>query len=134
MPPSPDLLRQLAREQAEIQSWRSRYESEGMVSSDDADELRRKQIAQIAELQNDLDSATARLANLEKTRARLAMESDGARSEADILGQQAGQLEKKQRAFDKIVEEWRHKADDLQNELDAAQREARNQSMVTTNC
>lgn len=28
------------------------------------------------------------------------------------------------------MEEWRHKADDLQNELDAAQREARNQSMV----
>ena len=28
-----------------------------------------------------------------------------------------------------IVEEWRHKADDLQSELDAAQRDARNQSM-----
>ncbi|KAI6239365.1 CRE-MYO-2 protein [Aphelenchoides fujianensis] len=124
-----DLIRQLSREQAEIQQWRSRYESEGMVSADDADELRRKQIAQIAELQNDLDSATARLNNLEKTKARLANEADAARTEADILGQQAAQFEKKQRAFDKIVEEWRHKGDDLQNELDAAQREARNQSM-----
>ena len=58
------MLRQLSREQAEIQQWRSRYESDGMVSGDDADELRRKQLAQIAELQNDLDSATARLNNL----------------------------------------------------------------------
>ncbi|KAI6204528.1 hypothetical protein M3Y94_00684900 [Aphelenchoides besseyi] len=124
-----DLIRQLNREQAEIQQWRSRYESEGMVSADDADELRRKQLQQIAELQNDLDSASARLNNLEKTKARLSNEADAARTEADILGQQAAQFEKKQRAFDKIVEEWRHKADDLQNELDAAQREARNQSM-----
>jgi plasmid stabilization system protein ParE len=58
-----------------------------MVSADDADELRRKQIAQIAELQNDLDSATARLANLEKTKARLANEAEAARTEADILGE-----------------------------------------------
>ncbi|CAD5233385.1 unnamed protein product [Bursaphelenchus xylophilus] len=124
-----DLLRQLAREQGEIEQWRSRYESEGMVSADDADELRRKQIAQIAELQNELDSATVRLANLEKQKARLTNEADAARTECDILQQQAAQLDKKQRAFDKIVDEWRHKADDLQNELDAAQREARTQAM-----
>jgi len=117
------------------------------VPDEDVDELRRKQLAQIAQLQNELDSATSRFQkfvflladhacdkaqlycfSLEKQRARLGTEADGARTEADLLAQQAHQLEKKQRAFDKIVDDWRHKADDLQNELDAAQREARQQA------
>lgn len=35
-------------------------------------------------------------------------------------------LEKKQKAFDKIVEDWKKKTDDIQREVDAANRDARN--------
>jgi len=40
----------------------------------------------------------------------------------------ASQLEKKQKGFDKVVEEWKHKCDDIHAELDASQRENRNLS------
>lgn len=86
------------------------------------DELRRKQLAEIAELQNELvgnynytvscrimqygivqDAVNARLQSLEKQRARLGAEADGARIDADALAQQALQAEKRQRAHDKQV-------------------------------
>jgi myosin heavy chain 6/7 len=35
------------------------------------------------------------------------------------------QHEKRQRQFDKLIEEWKRKVSDLQNELDNAQRESR---------
>lgn len=38
----------------------------------------------------------------------------------------AQQLEKKQKGFDKVIDEWKRKCDDLHAELDACQREARN--------
>jgi len=37
----------------------------------------------------------------------------------------AANLEKKERMFDKTVDEWRHKHDDLNAELDASQRDTR---------
>lgn len=38
----------------------------------------------------------------------------------------AAALEKKQKTFDRIIEEWKKKTDDLAAELDAAQRDNRN--------
>lgn len=35
-------------------------------------------------------------------------------------------MEKKQKGFDKVVDEWRKKTDDLLGELDASQRDGRN--------
>lgn len=97
------MLRQLTREQAEAQQWRSKFESEGLVGEDELDDLRRKQLAEIAELQNDLDAVNVRLQSLEKQRARLGAESDAARIDADAFTQQAMQAEKRQRAHEKQV-------------------------------
>ena len=71
------------------------------LSDEELDELRRKQLAEIAELQNELDTVNARLQSLEKQRARFGAEADGARADADALSQQAHQLEKRQRAHEK---------------------------------
>ena len=70
---------------------------------DELDELRRKQLAEIAELQNEIDVVNARLQSMEKQRARLSAETDSARADADALAQQAHQLEKRQRAHEKQV-------------------------------
>jgi myosin protein heavy chain len=37
-------------------------------------------------------------------------------------------LEKKQKGFDRVIDEWRKKCDDLSAELDAVQRDNRNLS------
>lgn len=72
-------------------------------SDDELDDLRRKQLAEIAELQNEIDVVNARLQSMEKQRARLSAETDSARADADSLAQQAHQLEKRQRAHEKQV-------------------------------
>lgn len=41
-------------------------------------------------------------------------------------------LEKKQKAFDKIVNEWKKKTDDIQREVDATIRDSRNTSTEVT--
>jgi myosin protein heavy chain len=38
----------------------------------------------------------------------------------------ASSLEKRQKGFDRVIDEWRMKCDALANELDAAQRDGRN--------
>jgi chromosome segregation ATPase len=87
-----DMLRQLAREQAEGQQWRSRYEDEGLVSEDELDDLRRKQLAQIAELQNEVNAVASRLQTLEKQKGRLTADADSARADAESLAGTVGFL------------------------------------------
>uniref|UniRef100_A0A0N4ZXJ8 Myosin motor domain-containing protein n=1 Tax=Parastrongyloides trichosuri TaxID=131310 RepID=A0A0N4ZXJ8_PARTI len=120
-----DMLRQLNKAQNEITQWKARYESEGLISAEEMEEIRRKQLAQITDLQAQYDSAVSKASVLEKTKQRLSADVDASRSDSETFLSIINQLEKKQRAFDKICDEWRKRVDDLQNELDAAQRTAR---------
>uniref|UniRef100_A0AC35UID6 Myosin motor domain-containing protein n=1 Tax=Rhabditophanes sp. KR3021 TaxID=114890 RepID=A0AC35UID6_9BILA len=120
-----DLLRQLSKAQNEISQWKARYEEGGLISAEEMEEIRRKQLAQISELQNEFDASTSKAGILEKTKCRLTADVEASRAEAELCANVINQLEKKQRAFDKICDEWRRRVDDLQNELDAAQRDAR---------
>merc|ERR1711876_158706 len=81
-----DALKALSKAQAEVQLWRSRFETEGM---------------------GDLEEA--------------AMEYERLHAAALIT-------EKRAHNFDKVVGEWKCKADDLMAELDACRSEARNYS------
>lgn len=78
-------MRQLSREQSEAQQWRQRFESEDLIADEDAEDLRRRQFAEIAQCQTDLDNATARLAALERQRSHLAGEAESARADANEL-------------------------------------------------
>uniref|UniRef100_A0A0K0FNS7 Myosin-2 (inferred by orthology to a C. elegans protein) n=1 Tax=Strongyloides venezuelensis TaxID=75913 RepID=A0A0K0FNS7_STRVS len=120
-----DVLRQLNKAQNEITQWKAKYESEGLISAEEMEEIRRKQLAQITDLQAALDSAISKASVLEKTKQRLTADVEASRSDTDNFVSIINQLDKKQRAFDKICDEWRRRVDDLQNELDAAQRDAR---------
>ena len=46
--------------------------------------------------------------------------------EAERANSYANTLEKKQKGFDRVIDEWRMKCDSLAHELDAAQRDSRN--------
>ncbi|KAK0402451.1 hypothetical protein QR680_016341 [Steinernema hermaphroditum] len=123
-----DLMRQLSKAQAEIQQWRAKFEGEGLVGADEMEDMRRKQQSQLVDLQAQLDEANSRVSALEKQKARLTSEAEAARTDAEIHAANVQQLEKKQKAFDRVVEEWRKKVDDVSNELDAAQRDSRSHS------
>jgi myosin protein heavy chain len=51
---------------------------------------------------------------------------DDAQVDVERANSFAQQMEKKQKGFDKIVDEWKKKCDDLASELDASQRDNRN--------
>ncbi|VDM65006.1 unnamed protein product [Strongylus vulgaris] len=121
-----EVMRQLSKANAEIQQWKARFEGEGLIKADELEDAKRRQAQKINELQEALDAANSKIASLEKTRSRLVGDLDDAQVDVERANAFANALEKKQKGFDKIIDEWRKKTDDLSAELDSAQRDARN--------
>ncbi|CAJ0600448.1 unnamed protein product [Cylicocyclus nassatus] len=117
--------RQLQKAQTELDQWRTKFETEGLIGADEFDEVKKRQNAKTSDLQDALDAAHARIVALENARSRLTAEADTNRLEAEHHAQVVSSLEKKQKAFDKVIDEWKKKVDDLYVELDNAQRESR---------
>merc|ERR1712053_11528 len=65
---------------------------------------------------------------LEKSKVRLSTELDDLTSECERHITNAGIIEKRGRNFDKVIGEWKCKADDLNHENEASQAECRNYS------
>ncbi|KHJ96159.1 myosin head [Oesophagostomum dentatum] len=123
-----EVMRQLSKANAEIQQWKARFEGEGLIKADELEDAKKRQAQKINELQEALDAANSKIASLEKTRSRLVGDLDDAQVDVERANAFASSLEKKQKGFDKIIDEWRKKTDDLAAELDAAQRDSRNTS------
>uniref|UniRef100_A0A158R688 Myosin motor domain-containing protein n=1 Tax=Syphacia muris TaxID=451379 RepID=A0A158R688_9BILA len=123
-----ELIRQLSKANLEIQQWKSKFEEQGFVPADAVENIKKKQQSSVLELEEALDTANSKLAALEKMKTRLNTESDEAHAEAERHLGTILQYEKKQKAFEKVISEWKKKVDDLNSELDAAQRECRNAS------
>lgn len=85
-------------------------------------------VTRIQELQEAVEAANQRVVAVEKSRQRAQAELEDAQVEADRANSYASAMEKKQKGFDKIVDDWKRKCDDLAAELDASQRENRNLS------
>ncbi|CAD6189768.1 unnamed protein product [Caenorhabditis auriculariae] len=123
-----EILRQLSKSNAEVQQWKARFEGEGLIKADELEDARRRQAQKINELQEALDAANSKIASLEKTKSRLVGDLDDAQVDVERANGVAATLEKKQKGFDKVIDEWRKKTDDLSAELDAVQRDLRNTS------
>ncbi|KAI1720615.1 myosin head (motor domain) domain-containing protein [Ditylenchus destructor] len=119
-------FRQVSKLNAEIQQWKARFESEGLVKLEEIEEAKRKLQQKVQDLTDAFEAANTKIASLEKTRHKLIGDLDDAQVDVERAAAYAGALEKKQKGFDKIIDEWRKKCDDLAAELDAAQRDARN--------
>merc|ERR1719320_412603 len=104
-----DVHRQLSRANAEAQMYRAKYESEGVARAEELEQSRQKLSARLDEAEQQIDSLNFKNASLDKAKAR-------------------NTAEKKQKNFDKIIQEWKLKVDDLAAEYDASQKEARNYS------
>ncbi|KAI6228188.1 Myosin head [Aphelenchoides besseyi] len=121
-----EVLRQLSKANAEIQQWKARFESEGLLRGDEIEEAKRRQTQRIQELEEALGAANSKIQSLDKTRSRLVGDLDDAQVDVERANSLYHQLENKQKGFDRIVDEWKKKTADLESELDAAQRDARN--------
>merc|ERR1711997_770044 len=121
-----DALKALSKAQAEIQLWRSRYETEGLGRVDELESSRNKLQARIAEAEETVDSLQQKIANAEKTKHRLDTELEDLQLEYERVNAAAIVTEKRAENFDKVVGEWKLKVGDLGGELEASQRECRN--------
>ncbi|KFB49247.1 myosin heavy chain, isoform N [Anopheles sinensis] len=117
-----DIQRQLSKANAEAQLWRSKYESEGVARAEELEEAKRKLQARLAEAEETIESLNQKCVALEKTKQRLATEVEDLQLEVDRASSIANAAEKKQKAFDKIIGEWKLKAE--KDELQAALEEA----------
>merc|ERR1712020_391224 len=121
-----DALKALSKAQAEIQLWRSRYETEGMGRVDELDASRNKLMSRISEAEETVESLNVKIANGEKSRGRMQSDLEELSMEYERTHAAAIITEKRGKNFDKVIGEWKAKADDVSAEVEASQKECRN--------
>merc|ERR1711868_135500 len=121
-----DAQRLLTKATAELNEWKRKGESgEGSVAGAEFDELKRKMNSKIADVEAALEAALSKAGSCEKQRNRLQCELEDVTLELERCSSVANAAEKKQRAFDKTVADWKHKVADMQHELEISANEGR---------
>ena len=123
-----DALKSLSKASAEIQLWRSRYETEGMGRIEELEGGRSKLQSRIVEAEETVDSLQTKIANVEKSKARLAADLDEMAMEYERVHAASLITEKRSKNFEKVQGEWQTKANDMFAEIEASQTEGRNYS------
>merc|ERR1712073_37202 len=121
-----DALKALSKAQAEIQLWKSKYEVEALGRIDELEGSKHKLASRVSEAEESIDNLNSKIASAEKSRARMEAELEELSMEYERTHAAAMITEKRGRNFDKVVGEWKAKADDLMAELDACHSECRN--------
>merc|ERR1711884_1017076 len=123
-----NLARSLNNALGEADMLRVRYEKEGVAEAEELEMAKLKMQARLSEADSTADQLKAKLAQLDKARAKLASDLEAqaqALDQAQILNLA---MEKKAKQFDRIVGEWKQKVDSIGMDLDSAQKETRNAS------
>merc|ERR1711997_1084671 len=121
-----DALKALSKAQAEMQLWKSKFETEGLGRIDELEGGKAKLSARLAEAEENIETLNAKVASTEKTRNRLESELEDIQLEYERVHAAAIITEKRGRNFDKVIGEWKAKVDDLSAEVDASHKECRN--------
>merc|ERR1719476_92838 len=121
-----DALKALSKAQSEIQLWKSKYEVEALGRIDELEGGKQKLASRVAEAEEVIENLNAKIASSEKSKNRMEAEFEDLSMEYERTHAAAMITEKRGRNFDKVVGEWKAKADDLMAELDACSSECRN--------
>merc|ERR1712013_609390 len=101
-----DAMKALSKAQAEIQLWKSRYETEGMGRIEELEGARAKLQAKIVENEELVDVLQTKVANAEKSKGRLGSDLDDISMEYERVHAAALITEKRAKNFDKVLGEW----------------------------
>merc|ERR1712156_1224405 len=123
-----DALRALSKAQAEIQLWKSKFETEALGRIDELEGNKSKLGVRVNESEETIDSLNSKIAATEKTKHRIEVELEDLQMEYERTPAAAIITEKRGKNFDKVMGEWKAKADDLMSELEACRSEGRNYS------
>merc|ERR1719427_2513123 len=129
-----DLLRGLSKAHAEIQLWKSKYETEALSRIDELEGSKTKLSARVAEAEETIDSLNSKIASAEKIKHHVEYELEEMGMEYERTHAAAIITEKRGNNFDKVLGEWKAKADDMMAELEACRSEGRNYSSEVYRC
>jgi len=121
-----DVLRALSKAQAEIQLWKSKFETEGLGRIEELEGARNKLSSRVAEAEENIDALNGKISSAEKSKHRIEVELEEMSMEYERTHAAAVITEKRGKNFEKVVGEWKAKADDMQTEVEASQSECRN--------
>ena len=97
-----DALKALSKAQAEIQLWRSKFETEGLGRIDDLESSKQKLTVRLAEAEETIESLNQKVASTEKTKHRLETELEDLQLEYERVHASAIITEKRGKNFDKV--------------------------------
>lgn len=121
-----EIERQLSKALADINLWKTRYETEGLARTEEIERDKGKVAARLAEAEETISALQEKIGVLEKSKVRLTGELEDISTDYERFNTNAAILEKRGRNFDKVITEWKCKGDDLQGEIEASQAECRN--------
>ena len=123
-----DTLRQLNKANQESDMWRMKFENEALSKGAELDMTMVKLQARLNEAEDTIEQTRLKLSQIELARDKLKGELDATAQQADQAQILNSSMEKKAKQFDRLVNEWKHKAETLAMDLDTAQKECRNAS------
>ena len=97
-----DGLKALSKSQAEMQLWRSKYETEGLGHVEELESGRQKISARLNEAEETIDTLNQKVASTEKTKHRLEIELEDLQLEYERVHASAIITERRGRNFDKV--------------------------------
>merc|ERR1712079_668969 len=100
--------------------------AEGMGRVDELDMSRNKLMARISEAEENVEGLNVKIANGEKSRSRMQTDLEELSMDYERTHGAAIITEKRGKNFDKVIGEWKAKADDITAEVEASQKECRN--------
>merc|ERR1712008_39353 len=103
-----------------------KYETEALGRIDELEGGKAKLASKVAEAEERIENLNNKIGSAEKSKMRMESELEEIAMEYERTHAAACITEKRGRNFDKVVGEWRAKADDIHAELDACQSECRN--------
>merc|ERR1712117_564955 len=121
-----DALKALSKAQSEIQLWKSKYEVEALGRIDELEGGKQKLGSRVVEAEEVIENLNSKIASAEKSKSRMEAEYEELSMEYERTHAAAMITEKRGRNFDKVVGEWKAKADAIMAELDACNSECRN--------
>ena len=123
-----NVARLLSKAQSEADRWRQKYEIEGVGRAEELEMGRLKLQSRLSEAQATVEQLNAKLSQLDRLKAQRQEELAATATQLDQAQILHAATEKKAKQFDRVVAEWRAKADGLASDLDVAQNETRNAS------
>merc|ERR1712241_534838 len=123
-----DIARQTKKAEGEAATWRSKYETDAVGKAEELEMTKMKLTARLTEAETTIENLNAKYAQIDRARGKIHAEIEEMTVNLDQAQVLNSSMEKKAKQFDKIVGEWKRKADGLGMDLDVAQKECRNAS------